>query len=49
MRFANLPYTNITMECEKNILLQATSDTEHLIADSFILEGQLTDLYLYPH
>jgi len=25
------------MECEKNVPLQATNDTEHIIADSFLL------------
>lgn len=33
---------------EKSKQLHATSDTEHLIADSFLYNGQLTDLYLYP-
>ena len=37
------------MECEKNYSLQATNDQEHLISDSFLLEGQLTDLYFYQH
>jgi hypothetical protein len=41
-------YTN-TMESEKITALQATNDTEHLIADTFMVEGQLTDLFLYPH
>jgi serine/threonine protein kinase len=36
------------MECEKDCSLQATNDTEHIISDSFMLEGQLTDLYLHP-
>lgn len=36
------------MDIEKSSNLQATSDVEHIIADSFILNGHLTDLYLYP-
>jgi hypothetical protein len=36
------------MDIEKYANLQATSDVEHLMADSFLLDGHLTDLYLYP-
>lgn len=44
---ANLNYT-IIMDLEKSSNLYATSDVDHILADSFLLNGQLTDLYLYP-
>ncbi len=44
----NHSYT-ITMECEKSVALQATADTEYLIADSFLIDGHLTDLYLFTN
>lgn len=28
--------------------MQLTSDVEPLLSDSFFMDGQLTDLYLYP-
>lgn len=37
------------MDIEKSSNLQATSDVEHILADSFLLNGHLTDLYLYPN
>jgi hypothetical protein len=36
------------MDIEKAMNLVATSDVEHLLADSFLLNGRLVDLYLYP-
>lgn len=44
---ANLNYT-IIMDPEKSSNLYATSDVDHILADSFLFKGQLTDLYLYP-
>ena len=35
------------MNCEQNKLLQATADIEPILADSFLMDGKLTDLYLY--
>ena len=35
------------MDIEKSTHLQATSDQEPLIDDSFLLNGHLTDVYLY--
>jgi hypothetical protein len=37
------------MDSEKTNPLQATSDVEPLISGSFLVDGHLTDLYLYPH
>lgn len=36
------------MDIEKSSNLAATSDVEHLINESFMLDNQFTDLYLYP-
>lgn len=36
------------MDYEKINALQATTDIEPIISDTFFLDGQLTDIYLYP-
>lgn len=37
------------MECDKSNTLQVTADSEPLLADSFLLDGQLSDVYVFPH
>ncbi len=36
------------MDCEKTNNLQVTADSEPLLADSFLIEGQISDVYVSP-
>lgn len=36
------------MDCDQMNSLKSTVDAEPLISETFLMEGQLTDLCLYP-